>query len=51
MTHFTDLKQFPPGESVDIDHPVVQSEVIPMKILMKDEKYTAETIDILTQIF
>ena len=54
VTHFTtlsDLKQFLPGESVDIDHPAVKSEVIPMKMLMKDEKYAAETIDILTQIF
>ena len=52
MTHFatlSDLKQFLPSKSVD--YPVVKSEVIPMKMLMKDEKYTTETIDILTQIF
>ena len=51
VTHFTTLSErFLPGELVDIDHPVVKSEVIPMKMLMKDEGYTAETIDILTQI-
>ena len=51
VTHFTTLSEwFLPGELVDTDHPVVKSEVIPMKMLMKDEGYTAETIDILTQI-
>lgn len=52
VTHFTtfsDLNQFIPSKS-PFHHPVVKSEVIPMKMLMKDEKYTAETIDILTQI-
>lgn len=31
-------------------HPVHKSEVIPMKVLFKDEKYISETIDILTQL-
>ena len=31
-------------------HPVQKSEVAPMKILFKDEKYKDETIDILTQL-
>ena len=31
-------------------HPVEKSEVVPMKVLFKDEKYTSETIDILTQL-
>ena len=52
VSHFdvlSDLKQFLPSKPVD--HPVVKSEVIPMKMLMKDEKYTTESIDILIQIF
>lgn len=31
-------------------HPVKKSEVVPMKVLFKDEKYTSETIDILSQL-
>ena len=31
-------------------HPVQKSTVVPMKILMKDEKYTDDTIDILRQL-
>lgn len=31
-------------------HPVRKSEVVPMKVLFKDEKYTSETIDILTRL-
>lgn len=31
-------------------HPVVKSEVVPMKILFKDEKYKSATIEILTQL-
>lgn len=31
-------------------HPVQKATVVPMKILFKDEKYKAETIDILTQL-
>lgn len=31
-------------------HPVEKSEVVPMKVLFKDEKYISETIDILTQL-
>ena len=46
LTHH--LKQFvpeePPREHTEPD------QVVPMKVLFKDEKYTAETIDILSQI-
>lgn len=31
-------------------HPPQKSAVVPMKVLHKDEKYTSETIDILTQL-
>ena len=31
-------------------HPVTKSEVVPMKILYKDEKYKSQTIDILMQL-
>ncbi len=31
-------------------HPVEKTVVVPMKVLFKDEKYTSETIDILTQL-
>ena len=31
-------------------HPVQKSEVVPMKVLFKDEKYKDETLDILTQL-
>lgn len=31
-------------------HPVLKSEVVPMKILFKDEKYKSVTIEILTQL-
>ena len=46
-----DLEQFiPPVEPIHL--PVVQkSEVVPMKLLLKEEKYKTETIDILTQLY
>ena len=31
-------------------HPVLKSEVVPMKVLSKDEKLKSETIDILLQL-
>ena len=31
-------------------HPVLPSEVVPMKILFRDEKYKTETIEILSQL-
>ncbi len=31
-------------------HPVAKSQVVPMKILFKDEKYKSATIEILTQL-
>ena len=40
-------KFIPPGESL---HPIAKSEVVPMKILFKDEKCKSETIEILTQL-
>lgn len=40
-------KYVPPQVSL---HPVEKSEVVPMKVLFKDEKYISETIDILSQL-
>ena len=31
-------------------HPVVKTEVVPQKVLFKDEKYIQETIEILSQL-
>lgn len=45
----SDLAEFVPA--VEPLHPVKKSEVIPMKLLLKDEKYKSETIDILTQLY
>lgn len=45
---FSDLKEFVPDETPL--HPVVKTEVIPMKILFRDEKYISETIEILTKL-
>ena len=45
---FSDLKKFAPDEAPL--HPVVKTEVIPMKILFRDEKYISETIEILTKL-
>lgn len=46
--HLRNLKQYVP-EKTPL-HPPKKSEVIPMKILFKDEKYKSETIDILSQL-
>lgn len=43
-----DLKSFLPPEQSP--HPVKKSTIMPMKILFKDEKYKAQTIDILTRL-
>lgn len=48
FTDLADLKPFVPEHQSP--HPVCKSEVVPMKVLFKDEKYTAETIDILSQL-
>ena len=40
-------KLIPP---VDPPHPVAKSQVVPMKVLFKDEKYKSVTIDILAQL-
>ena len=45
---FSDLKKFVPDETPL--HPVVKTEVTPMKILFRDEKYISETIEILTKL-
>ena len=45
---FSDLKKFVPDEAPL--HPVVKTEVFPMKILFRDEKYISETIEILTKL-
>ena len=48
---FANLKHLaefvPEAESI---HPVMKSQVVPMKILFKDEKYKSQTIDILSQL-
>ncbi len=43
-----DLKEFAPAQQPL--HPVEKSEVVPMKVLFKDEKYRSETSDILSQL-
>ena len=45
---FKDLKKFAPDEAPL--HPVAKTEVIPMKILFRDEKYISETIEILAKL-
>ena len=45
---FSDLKKFVPEET--LLHPMVKTEVIPMKILFRDEKYISETIEIPTKL-
>ena len=51
METFPNLKHLaaviPPMEPL---HPVVKSEVVPMKILFKDEKYKSATIEILSRL-
>ncbi len=47
FSSLADLRGFIPEET---HHPKHPSEVVPMKVLFKDEKYTAETIDILAQL-
>ena len=51
VNHFSslsNLKQFiPPASST---HPVAADEVVPMTVLLKDEKFIADTIDILAQL-
>jgi hypothetical protein len=44
----SDLEPFVPKHQSP--HPVQKSEVIPMKVLFKDEKYISETVDILSQL-
>ena len=49
FSNLQDLEEFiPPVEPI---HPVQKSEVVPMKLLLKDEKYKTETIDILAQLY
>ena len=44
-----DLEEF--IQVVTSIHPVKKSDVVPMKLLLKDEKYKSETIGILTQLY
>lgn len=44
----TDLKKFAPA--ITPVYPPKKSEVVPMKVLFKDEKYISETIDILVKL-
>ena len=44
----SDLESFAPKNQSP--HPVQKSDVIPMKVLFKDEKYISETVDILSQL-
>ena len=48
FTSLEDLKQYVPKHQQL--HPVVRTEVVPQKVLFKDEKYIQETIDILSQL-
>ena len=48
ISALSDLKDLVPSESPL--HPVQKTEVIPMCVLSKDEKYTSETVDILAQL-
>ena len=43
-----DLRKYAPEQ--EQLHPPTKTEVAPMKVLFKDEKYTSETIDILTKL-
>ena len=48
LPSLSDLKQFlPASKSV---HTVRADKVVPMIVLLKDEKYIADTIDILSQL-
>ena len=51
VKNFTSLKSLshlvPPRQS---PHPIQKSTVVPMKVLFRDEKHTAETIEILAQL-
>ena len=49
FTSLSKLAEFIPA--VEPLHPVEKSEVVPMKLLLKDEKYKSETIDILFQLY
>ena len=48
IQYFSDLKRFLPDETPL--HPVTKSEVVPMKVLFRDEKYVSETIEILMDL-
>ena len=50
VAEFSDLKHFQAELVQDEGHPTEKSVVVPMKILFKDEKYKAQTIDILSQL-
>lgn len=48
ISALSDMKNLVPTESPL--HPVQKTETIPMCVLFKDEKYTSETVDILSQL-
>ena len=48
FTSLSDLSQFVPAKTSI--HPVTADEVVPMTVLLKDEKYIAETIEILATL-
>jgi hypothetical protein len=48
ISSLSDLKDLVPPETPM--HPVQKTEIIPMCVLFKDEKYTSETVDILAQL-
>ena len=56
FTGLEDLKKYVPNHQHQHQHqhqqlhPVVRTEVVPQKVLFKDEKYIQEMIDILSQL-
>ena len=49
FTNRNDMKKFVP--EITPVNPVQKSEIVPMKLLFKDEKYKSKTIDILNQLY
>ena len=48
FTSLEDLRKYTPDHQQQ--YPVMKTEVVPQKVLFKDEKYIQETIDILSQL-
>ena len=49
VTNFSTISDLTPEERSL--HPIVKTEVTPIKVLFRDEKYISETIEILSQLF